>query len=209
MDSKRTLACAGAAVILALVLAAAAAAATNLTQKPGPGGCVTQNGLAGQCADGAGLVGPTALVLSPDGKNVYATDGAWHSVTALAREPGDGALAPIPGPTGCLSMKDVNCAPGRFLKGARDIAISPDGKNVYVAAPESNAVAILDRDQNDGHLTQSSGDDGCVSGSGASECEEGRAIDQPTSVVVSPDGRNVYVASVALSGGIAIFAARP
>ena len=73
-------------------------------QKAGPGGCVTQNGLAGQCADGAGLVGPTALVLSPDGKNVYAADGTWDSVAALAREPGDGALTPIPGLTGCLSI---------------------------------------------------------------------------------------------------------
>jgi DNA-binding beta-propeller fold protein YncE len=106
-------------------------------------------------------------------------------------------------------MKDVDCSDARFLNGARDIAISPDGKNVYVAAPGSDAVAILDRDQGDGHLTQSSGADGCISGSGAAGCEEGRAIDEPTSVVVSPDGKNVYVSSVAPGGGIAIFQRDP
>ena len=92
-----------------------------------------------------------------------------------------------------------------LLDGASDLAISPDGKNVYVAAPDSNAVAVLDRDPEDGHLTQSSGDDGCVAPGSVGGCEEGRAIDDPTSVVVSPDGDNVYVGSEGLGGGIAVF----
>ncbi len=204
MSSKQTAVSAGAVAVLALVLAAGAAAATNLTQKPGPGGCVTQNGLAGECADGAGLVGPTALVLSPDGENAYAVDEAWGSVSTLVRNQADGALAPLAGPAGCLSMVDADCADPRFMNGARDIAISPDGENVYVAAPASDAIAIFDRDGGDGHLTQSGGDDGCVSGAGASGCVDGRAIDEPTSVVVSPDGADVYVGSQGLNGGIAV-----
>ena len=36
-----------------------------------------------------------------------------------------------------------------------------------------DAVAVLDRDPGDGQLTQSSGDDGCVSAGGTGECEEG------------------------------------
>jgi DNA-binding beta-propeller fold protein YncE len=205
MSSKSIAVIAVAGAGLALVFAAAAGAATNLAQKPGPGGCVTQNGIAGECADGSGLVGPSALAISPDAENVYAADQAWGGVATLSRNAGDGSLAPLPGPTGCLSTVDVDCSHPRLMEGARDLVISPDGKNVYVAAPGSNAVAVLSRDQGDGHLTQPSGTGGCVSGSGASGCGEGRAVDEPTTLVVSPDGKEVYVGSEGLNGGIAIF----
>ena len=200
-----------AVALAALVFAAAAAAATNLTQKAGPIGCVTETSLSGQCQDGAGLVGPSALAISPDGKNVYSTDESWDSVATLTRDPADGTLTPISGPPAASratrQLRRLRRSPA--LGGASDLAISPDGKNVYVAAPDSNAVAILDRDPGDGHLTQSSGDDGCVAPGGVGGCEEGRAIDEPTSVVVSPDGENVYVGSEGLGGGIAIFERDP
>lgn len=208
MFSKPPLLGALAVAVVAVVFAATAAAATNLAQKPGPMGCVTETSLSGQCEDGAGLVAPMALAISPDGKNVYSVDESWDSVATLTRNPADGSLRPISDPSGCLSSRASfypDCTHARELDGARDVAVSPDGKNVYVAAPAGNAVAVLDRDQGDGHLTQSSGDDGCVSGSGAAGCLEGRAVDEPTSVVVSPDGKNVYVGSEALGGGIAIF----
>jgi DNA-binding beta-propeller fold protein YncE len=197
-----------AVALAALVFAAGAAAATNLTQKPGPIGCVTETSLGGQCEDGAGLVGPSALAVSPDGKNVYSTDEAWDSVVTLTRNPGDGTLRPVGDPSGCLSSTSSyypECADGRRLGGASDLAVSPDGKNVYVAAPDSDAVVVLDRDPEDGRLTQSSGNDGCVAAAGVSGCQEGRVIDEPTSVVVSPDGKNVYVGSEGPGGGIAIF----
>jgi DNA-binding beta-propeller fold protein YncE len=196
------------AVALAvLVFAAAATAATNLTQKAGPIGCVTETSLSGQCQDGAGLVGPSALVISPDGRNVYSTDQSWDSVATLSRDSADGTLRPA----GCVSETKnyEGCAKARMLGGASDLAISPDGRNVYVAAPESNGIAILDRDPGDGQLTQSTGDDGCVAPGGVNGCEEGRAIDVPTTVVVSPDGENVYVGSKGLGGGIAVFERDP
>ena len=172
---------------------------------------MTESGLAGECQDGRGLVGPRAIALSPDGENAYVADEAWDSVATLARDGGSGALSPISTPSGCLSMTpnyDV-CGEGRALGGARDVVVSPDGKNVYVAAPKEDAVAVLDRDAGDGHLTQSSADDGCVSADGSGECGEGNALDEPTSVAVSPDGKNVYVASKGPGGGIAIFERDP
>ena len=184
---------------------------TSLVQQSGSAGCVTESGLAGECQDGRGLVGPRAIALSPDGENAYVADEAWDSVATLARDGGSGSLSPISTPSGCLSMTpnyDV-CGEGRALGGARDVAVSPDGKNVYVAAPKDDAVAVLDRDAGDGHLTQSSADDGCVSAGGSGECGEGNALDEPTSVAVSPDGKNVYVASKGPGGGIAIFERDP
>jgi 6-phosphogluconolactonase (cycloisomerase 2 family) len=194
-------------VVAALICAAAAAAATNLAQRPGTIGCVTETSLSGQCENGAGLVAPAALTISPDGKNVYSVDESWGSVATLTRDPADGSLRPIPGPTGCLSItpsSSSGCTEARKLHGAKDVAISPDGKNVYVAATGDDAVAVLDRDPGDGHLTQSSGDGGCVAAA-STGCGEGRTLDSPTSIVVSPDGENVYVGSDGLGGGIAVF----
>ena len=172
---------------------------------------MTESGLSGECQDGRGLVGPRAIALSPDGENAYVADEAWDSVATLTRDGGSGALSPISSPSGCLSMTPNydDCADGRALGGARDVAVSPDGKNVYVAAATDDAVAVLDRDAGDGHLTQSSGDDGCVSAGGSGECGEGNALDEPTSVAVSPDGKTVYVASKGPGGGIAIFERDP
>jgi DNA-binding beta-propeller fold protein YncE len=212
MSSKQTAVGAGTIVILALVLAASADAATNLAQKAGPVGCVTETGYSSQCLDGRGLVNPRALALSPDGKNVYVASDTWDSVSALAREPADGSVAPIDSESGCLASTEFlypDCADARALDGARDVAVSPDGKNVYVAAPDDGAVVILDRDPIDGHLTQSSGEDACVTATGSDGCQEGRVLDVPTTVIVSPDGKNVYVGSEGLLGGIAVFERDP
>lgn len=73
---------------------ALAAAPGDLTQKPGLAGCLSENGdgpctgatglqgafsvvsdtgSGGACADGTGLPFPASVVVSPDGKNVYAS----------------------------------------------------------------------------------------------------------------------------------------
>jgi DNA-binding beta-propeller fold protein YncE len=95
------------------------------------------------------------------------------------------------------------------LKGASDVAISPDGKTVYVAAdgasPQADgSVAVFSRDPASGALRQLSGVAGCVSETGDNgDCADDRALDGATRVVVSGDGRYVYVASL-FSDGIAV-----
>ena len=75
------------------------------------------------------------------------------------------------------------------------MAVSPDGKSVYVAAVNSDAVARLNRNTTTGAITQPAGSAGCVSETGAGPCADGHGLVAPRSVAVSADGKSVYVAS--------------
>jgi len=115
-----------------------------------------------------------------------------------------GTLSQLPGKAGCLtggSKGAKSCAKARALAGpgpvlgSRAIAVSPDGKNVYVASSKSNAIAIFQRSKATGALTQASGSGGCIAAKGAEGCATAIGLDGPNSVAVSPDGKNVYATS--------------
>jgi DNA-binding beta-propeller fold protein YncE len=110
----------------------------------------------------------------------------------------------------CL-VGDSICPGGVALRRPHGVGVSGDGRNVYVAADDSNAVAVFARDRRTGALTQLPGSDGCISedGSDGGEpgivCADGVALDTPLGATVSRDGRNVYVASFE-SSAVAVFA---
>lgn len=79
--------------------------------------------------------------------------------------------------------------------GSRAIAVSPDGRNVYVASSRSNAIAAFRRNPKTGALGQPSGAVGCVAAKGAFGCGTAIGLNGPNSVAVSANGRNVYVTS--------------
>jgi DNA-binding beta-propeller fold protein YncE len=122
-----------------------------------------------------------------------------------------GSLAQLPGKAGCLvdrsrpakgSKAPKRCkrvralgGPAPFL-GSNALAISGDGRNVYVASSRSDAIAIFERNARTGKLTQRSGARGCVALRGASGCAKARGLDGPNSVAVSADGRSVYATSL-------------
>lgn len=93
--------------------------------------------------------------------------------------------------------------PAPFL-GSNAVAISPDGRNVYVASSNSDAIAVFRRNARTGRLTQRPGAAGCVAAKGASGCGTARALNGPNSVAVSADGKNVYATAV-VSDTVAIF----
>lgn len=144
-----------------------------------------------------------ALVLTQ-----LAPDGAFAAPTPQQSRPpvtALGTLAQLGGPSGCLvdrSQPRRGCKPVRALRGpapflgSNAVAISRDGKNVYVAASRGDAIAVFRRNARTGKLTQRSGTAGCIAAKGAGGCAEARGLNGPNSVAVSADGKNVYATSL-------------
>jgi DNA-binding beta-propeller fold protein YncE len=125
-----------------------------------------------------------------------------------------GTLVQLSGTSGCLvdrSKPVAGCKPVRALAGpapflgSEAIAISPDGKNVYVASSTSDAITVFKPNTSTGKLTQAAGAAGCIAATAAEGCAIARGLEGPNSVAVSPDGNNVYATSVD-SNAVTIFA---
>ena len=71
--------------------------------------------------------------------------------------------------------------------------MSPDGRNAYVAASASNALAVFARDAVSGALRQLAGKAGCISETGTGgACRDGTGLWGASAVALSPDGRYAY-----------------
>jgi 6-phosphogluconolactonase (cycloisomerase 2 family) len=164
-----------------------------LTQLPGEAGCISENGTVEACTDAVGLGNPNSLAISPNGKSVYVTSPGRDELAVLARDHKTGALSPVQ----CLEDDGgVACEPAVALQQPHSVAVSPDGKRVYVAARDTDAVLVFARDKQTGSLAQLSSTDGCISDDGSGGlCSDGRALRDPRSVALSRNGRQLYVAS--------------
>jgi DNA-binding beta-propeller fold protein YncE len=184
-----------------------------LTQKPGAEGCITDPAVpdapAG-CASGRGIGAGESITISPDGTSIYVASRGLSSLGILHRDPATGDLSQDPGAAACFSLDGSDgCTVSANVGGAQSVAVSPDGKNVYVAyigqyLDSSEAgIAIFDRDSS-GNLTQNAGTAGCIVESiyNDSRCGQGRGLVRPSSIIVSPDGSHVYDAS--LEGDVAV-----
>jgi DNA-binding beta-propeller fold protein YncE len=167
----------------------------RLTQAGGRGGCIAARG-AGGCATAIGLDGPNSVAVSPDGTTVYATALKSDSVVALRRDPSTGALAQATDGSGCVAGQAAisGCGTARALSGPDVVAVSPDGRNVYVGAFAGNAVLAFARDAAGG-LTQLADTAGCLVDAPTTGCATGVALKAPEGLAISDDGSSVYVAS--------------
>ena len=167
-----------------------------LTQPAGTAGCVSETG-AGPCADGHGLDDPTVGGGEPRReerlRRLALSATPWRALTAT-RPPGR-SRQPA-GTAGCISETGAGpCADGHGLSDPTAVAVSADGKSVYVASVTSSAVARLNRNTTTGAITQPAGTAGCISETGAGPCADGHGLDGAFGVAVSADGKSVYVAS--------------
>src|SRR6476469_8891527 len=113
---------------------------------------------------------------------------------AEARE---GALTQLTGQSGCVSDSGTGglCGNGVEMQHPSETALSPDGRFLYVAASNSDAISVFDRNPVTGMIAQKFGDIGCVSETGSGgACKDVRGIDGVDGLVVSPDGLTLYAA---------------
>jgi DNA-binding beta-propeller fold protein YncE len=203
------------AVLAALALPAAALAAPApgaLAQLPKSAGClVDRSAPSGRCGTARALAGPgpfmgsRAVAVSPDGKNVYVASSKSDAIAIFRRDPRSGKLTQPPGTGGCIAVKGAGgCASAVGLDGPNSVAISADGRNVYVTSRTANSLTAFSRNPGSGSLTQLSAGFGCISGLPVPACASGRALVGPDVVVVSPDGRNAYVGSF-FGNAVAVF----
>ena len=168
-------------------------------------GCVTASsgdgraGSEGICARGDALLGAADVAISPDGRHAYVAASGSGAVSWLVRDTDSGRLAAA----GCV--KDVprgdRCAEVPRLQGAVALAISADGRNVYVAAAGSAALIALSRDPSSGAVSGLQ----CLSHTGSDgACEPAAGLQRLRDVAVTPDGRWVF--AVGGTGAIVTFA---
>jgi DNA-binding beta-propeller fold protein YncE len=166
----------------------------SLTQATDGSGCIANGALSG-CATGVQLEGANAVAFNPGG-DVYVTSLFSNSVTAFTRSRTTGGLAQKQGTAGCLVwLRAVGCSFGRALRAPEGLAVSPDGKNVYVAAFANSAIDVLDRGKRVGKVTQKAGRRGCLAPRSVPGCTPARALRGVSSIALSPDGRHLYSTS--------------
>jgi DNA-binding beta-propeller fold protein YncE len=181
------------------VVSPATASLHLLTRDPASGAlapvqCLSETGSDGVCENAAGLQGVDDVAISPDARAVY-TVGDAGAVSAFARDPATGRLSQ----TGCLLDRAPAvgpCEDAGGIDGAAGVAVSPDGRDVYVAADASDAVSSFHVGAG-GRLRQT----GCIQRAGAEDddedtvdkrCESGTAQWDPSEIVLSADGRTVF-----------------
>ena len=154
-------------------------------------GCIADEGRSG-CNDTGidPLGGAYSIAVSPDGTSVYVASIFDDSLSVYRRNAaGDLLFRGCIADEGTSGCNDVGID---ALNGASSVAVSPDGRSVYVTSIGDNALSVYSRNAVGDVFFR-----GCIADEGKSGCND-VGIDPlggARSVAVSPDGMSVYVAS--------------
>lgn len=123
-----------AGVLVALIAAGGAGSSPPprgaLSALSGTGACL---GAGRGCGALRGPIGLLRFAFSPDGRSLYAS-GQGGGLAVLARDPRSGRLHQLAGPAGCVRGDGrAGCARLSGFHNPGPIAVSADGRNVYVA----------------------------------------------------------------------------
>jgi hypothetical protein len=198
--------------------------AGGLVPLKGKGSCVSDDGTsqAGPCVDGRGLFRPERAVVSKNRRFLYINSYGFgmspSPVAVLNRNPNTGKLSQRPGSGACISADGTSgdgetCQDGRALAGGYAGVLAPDGRTLYFADYNSDALVIFRVAAKTGSFHQLPGKFGCVTSDGSSEdgpasCQKGRAVAGAYQVELGSGGRDVYV-SAYNGNGVALFHSAP
>jgi 6-phosphogluconolactonase (cycloisomerase 2 family) len=136
-----------------------------------------------------GLDTAQEAIVSPDGAHVYVAGYGDDAVALFERNANTGQLTYVEMVTNSASVSG--------LGGASSVAVSPDGKHVYVAGQKDNALTVFTRAVPTGTLTYlytiwdgSFGVDG---------------LNSVWSVAISADGAHVYTAGAGSDNAVSVF----
>lgn len=136
------------------------------------------------------------VAVSPDGKHVYVVNFDGGSVLVFARDGGSGSLTLVEEETAADFPPGEDPENPVFFDGPQSVAVSPDGRHVYVGGARSefdDGVWTFSRDSTTGRLA-------------VVEVDKVSEMATAVAVAVSPGGESVYVAG---SAAIDTFARDP
>ncbi|MDQ2075969.1 beta-propeller fold lactonase family protein [Marinimicrobium sp. ABcell2] len=146
---------------------------------------VAENGINGV----QGIQAASSLVVSPDENFVYVSGQGQHAVSVFSRDKDTGHITYVEhytNGTGGIST----------MEQARSLAMSPDGRYLYVSAIQSNAITVFERNVHTGTLSLAAsrinGEDGVL------------GISAVSGMVTDPLNQNLYSAGQGLHA-IAVF----
>lgn len=139
-----------------------------------------------------GIHHASGVAVSPDGAHVYATGEHDDAVAAFARNGATGTLTYLG-----VARDGIGGVTGIHRPSA--VIVSPNGDNVYVAGGATDSLGVFARDATTGALTFLEAE---------AHSDDAPGVDRPNSIVVTADGRSVYVAGHD-DDGVAAFARDP
>ena len=147
-----------------------------------------------------------SLDVSPDGRNLYSSEGNYTGAVAEFARNANGSLTQLVGPNDCIEENasgDGSSSPegcgtktGNGLGEGGTLQVSPDGANVYVAATSDDCnspchAALAEFVRNaDGSLTQLASPNNCIEEQGGTDCgdETGHGLSTGSAgLAISPE----------------------